>query len=34
MLKLNFAMIFDRVNWDYLQEVLQTRGFGQNGLRR
>jgi Reverse transcriptase (RNA-dependent DNA polymerase) len=29
MLKLDFVKAFDRINWDYIQEVLQTRGFGK-----
>jgi Reverse transcriptase (RNA-dependent DNA polymerase) len=29
MLKLDFVKAFDRRNWDYMQEVLQNRGFGQ-----
>jgi Reverse transcriptase (RNA-dependent DNA polymerase) len=32
LLKLDFAKVFDRIK-DYLQEVLQTRGFGQKWIK-
>jgi Reverse transcriptase (RNA-dependent DNA polymerase) len=33
LLKLDFAKAFDKINWDYLQEVLQIRGFGQKWVQ-